>query len=229
MAEACSVYPPLPVRRDCVTMESKRSPPRQYSRTRVTLSASSKNSKRVTTCGCFSVMCVLISPSSPRRFRLSRWARRALRTIFAAFSTPSAPALGAHLQTRPKVPSPRGPSPTREYLSVNWKEFMAISSVGAANRLEQLSSRASMSFGASSHFACGPAPSQWSPSLKSRGKDRTEGTENFSDDTLTEWHIEPRFVGSKKSAPSSASVASLWDEECSADSGLKRTSLGSSL
>mmetsp|Transcript_46264 Transcript_46264/g.110859 ORF Transcript_46264/g.110859 Transcript_46264/m.110859 type:complete len:242 (+) Transcript_46264:499-1224(+) len=139
---------------DCLTIASNKSPPRQYSNTSVTVLGSSKYSKSAAMCGCFIVKCVLTSPSSPRRYRMSRGWRRDFRTIFAALSfttspTAAAPAFGTHLHTSPNVPSPRGPLPTSEYLSSNSDTTLESSiSPASKKRFEQLSSRTRPPFAA---------------------------------------------------------------------------------
>mmetsp|Transcript_116347 Transcript_116347/g.324180 ORF Transcript_116347/g.324180 Transcript_116347/m.324180 type:complete len:275 (-) Transcript_116347:705-1529(-) len=147
MAAACSGKPlPSPPVLGCRTMASNKSPPRQYSNTSVTVPGSSKYSKSATMCGCFIVKCVLTSPSSPKRYCMSRGCKRDLRTILAARSLTTSPVaaapLGTHLHTSPKVPSPSGPLPTSEYLSSNSDTTLRSSSSPASRkRFEQLSSR----------------------------------------------------------------------------------------
>mmetsp|Transcript_5940 Transcript_5940/g.10191 ORF Transcript_5940/g.10191 Transcript_5940/m.10191 type:complete len:249 (-) Transcript_5940:569-1315(-) len=143
---ACNSVKPRPVSFDWATMASKRSPPRQYSKMSVTVLGSSKNSKSSQMWSCFMVRCNFISPSSPKRYFMSRGCKRAFRTIFAAISLSSRITLedfGVHLQTKPKVPSPKGPFPTKAYLSSNSDLSGCVSSgwMISSKRLEQLSSR----------------------------------------------------------------------------------------
>mmetsp|Transcript_9596 Transcript_9596/g.27780 ORF Transcript_9596/g.27780 Transcript_9596/m.27780 type:complete len:204 (+) Transcript_9596:768-1379(+) len=101
--------------------------------------------------GCFMVRCVAISPSSPKRYLMSRGSNRFFRTIFAArsgFSMLSAQFFGQQRHTRPKVPSPKGPWPTRVYFLSNSRDSSSStcsSSNSCKNKLEQLSSRTSPS------------------------------------------------------------------------------------
>mmetsp|Transcript_58465 Transcript_58465/g.163819 ORF Transcript_58465/g.163819 Transcript_58465/m.163819 type:complete len:233 (+) Transcript_58465:724-1422(+) len=129
-------------------MASNKSPPLQNSKTNVTFVVSSKNSNNSTMFGCFIVKCVAISPSSPKRYRMSLGSNRFFRTIFAArsgFSRESALTFfGQQRHTRPKVPSPNGPWPTNVYF---WSNSLASSSTCSSssnscrNKFEQLSSR----------------------------------------------------------------------------------------
>mmetsp|Transcript_81853 Transcript_81853/g.210862 ORF Transcript_81853/g.210862 Transcript_81853/m.210862 type:complete len:251 (+) Transcript_81853:242-994(+) len=97
---------------------SKRSPALQHSMTRETMPTSSNTSCIATMCLCFRRRCMRISPSnsaSPKRFRTSRGCSLAFEMRFTArrlSSPPRTTFLRRQFQTRPKLPSPMGSSPT---------------------------------------------------------------------------------------------------------------------
>mmetsp|Transcript_144992 Transcript_144992/g.403869 ORF Transcript_144992/g.403869 Transcript_144992/m.403869 type:complete len:210 (+) Transcript_144992:323-952(+) len=104
--------------RPLAVIRSKRSPPRQHSMTKDTMLGPWKTSCIATTCRCFNRKCMWISPSSvsfPNKLSTSRGFRSALLMRLTALSSGSAPPAALRcrqVQTRPKLPSPMGLSPT---------------------------------------------------------------------------------------------------------------------
>mmetsp|Transcript_12846 Transcript_12846/g.36506 ORF Transcript_12846/g.36506 Transcript_12846/m.36506 type:complete len:209 (+) Transcript_12846:603-1229(+) len=103
--------------RRLAVMRSKRSPPSQHSMTKETMVGALKTSCIATTCGCLRRKCMWISPSKPsrpNRLSMSRGFSKALRIRFTARipGLPMALLRSRQLQTRPKLPSPSGFSPT---------------------------------------------------------------------------------------------------------------------